>query len=94
MAYSLDYTGSFKKDYKRLKKRGLPLDLLKEAIQILVETGSLPAEYNPHKLSGVRSGKWECHINGRNSDWLMVWEQDDNSLTLLMLRTGSHADIF
>ncbi len=40
MAYSLDYTGSFKKDYKRLKKRGLPLDLLKEAIQILVETGS------------------------------------------------------
>lgn len=94
MAYSLDYTGSFKKDYKRLKKRGLPLDLLKEAIQILVETGSLPAEYNPHKLSGVRSGKWECHINGHNSDWLMMCEQDDNSLTLLMLRTGSHADIF
>ncbi len=94
MAYSLDYTGGFKKDYKRLKKRGLPLAQLKEAIQILVETGSLPSEYNPHKLSGVHSGKWECHINGRNSDWLMVWEQDDNKLTLLMLRTGSHADIF
>ena len=94
MAYSLDYTGAFKKDYKRLKKRGLPLDLLREAIQILVDTGSLPPEYNPHKLSGSRSGQWESHINGRNSDWLLVWEQDDNKLTLLMLRTGSHSDIY
>ncbi|MDE6337951.1 MAG: type II toxin-antitoxin system YafQ family toxin [Muribaculaceae bacterium] len=94
MAYSLDYTGSFKKDYKRLKKRGLPLDLLKEAIQILVENGCLPPEYRPHKLSGTYSGRWECHINGRNSDWLLVWEQNDTTLTLLMLRTGSHSDLF
>lgn len=40
MKYSIDYAGSFKKDYKRLKKRGLPLDLLKETIKILVENGS------------------------------------------------------
>ncbi|MDE6279375.1 MAG: type II toxin-antitoxin system YafQ family toxin [Paramuribaculum sp.] len=94
MSYSIDYTGSFKRDYKRLKKRGLPLDMLKEAIQILVETGTLPSEYSPHKLSGSYAGLWECHINGRNSDWLLVWEQNDTSLTLLMLRTGSHSDIF
>ena len=94
MEYSLDYAGSFKKDYKRLKKRGLPLALLKETIKILVETGSLPAEYKPHKLIGKYAGKWECHINGRNSDWLLIWEQNDKTLTLLMLRTGSHSDIF
>ncbi len=94
MSYSIDYAGSFKKDYKRLKKRGLPLDLLKETINTLVETGSLPAKYTPHKLVGKYAGKWECHINGRNSDWLLVWEQNDTTLTLLMLRTGSHSDIF
>ena len=55
MAFSIDYAGSFKKDYKRLKKRGLPLDKLKEAIQILVETGALPMEYRPHKLTGIMS---------------------------------------
>lgn len=94
MVYSIDYAGSFKKDYKRLQKRGLPLQQLKEAIQILVEKGSLPPKYKPHKLVGKYSGKWEYHIDGRNSDWIMIWEQNDSTLTLLLLRTGSHSDIF
>ena len=94
MSYSIDYAGSFKKDYKRLKKRGMPIEKLKKAIQILAETGSLPPEYRPHKLVGKYAGKWECHIDGPNSDWLMVWDQNDMELTLLMLRSGSHSDIF
>lgn len=94
MPYSIDYAGSFKKDYKRLKRRGLPLDKLKKAIQILVQTGSLPPEYRPHKLVGKYVGMWECHISGPKSDWIMVWDQNDSELTLLMLRTGSHSDLF
>lgn len=94
MAYSIDYTVRFKKDYKRLRKRGLPLERLKEAIAILTEHGILPPEYRAHKLVGDYAGKWECHISGPNSDWLMVWDQNDTELTLLMLRTGSHSDIF
>lgn len=94
MAYSIDYTGSFKKDYKRLKKRGLPVDKLEEAIRLLAANGNLPVEYRPHKLVGNYAGKWECHINGQNSDWIMVWDQDDTTLSLLMLRKGSHSDIF
>lgn len=94
MSYKIDYTGGFKKDYKRLKKRGLPIDMLGEAIKILSETGTLPPRYRPHKLVGKYAGKWECHIDGPNSNWLMVWEQNDTELTLLMLRTGSHSDIF
>lgn len=94
MSYSIDYSGNFKRDFKRLKKRGLPENLLKEAIKILSETGTLPAKYRPHKLVGKYAGKWECHIDGPNSDWLMVWDQNDTELTLLMLRTGSHSDIF
>lgn len=94
MSYSIDYAGSFKKDYKRLKKRGMPIEKLKKAIQTLAEKGSLPPEYRPHKLVGKYAGKWECHIDGPNSDWLMVWDQNDMELTLLMLRSGSHSDIF
>jgi len=94
MLYSIDYTGGFKKDYKRLKKRGLPIEELEEAIKILANTGTLPPDYRPHKLVGKYAGKWECHINGQNSDWLMVWDQNDTELTLLMLRTGTHSDIF
>ena len=56
--------------------------------QELYQTHTIPTNYRRY------AGKWECHIGGRNSDWLMVWEQNDTELTLLMLRTGSHADIY
>lgn len=89
--YTIKYTNQFKRDWKLCKKRGLPMDLLQTAITILAQTGTLPPEYRPHKLSGNRIGEWECHIK---PDWLLIWEQDDNELTLLMLNTGTHSDIF
>ncbi len=92
--YTLEVTNKFKKDFKRCMKRGLEIEKIQEAMRMLEASGSLPDEYRPHKLVGNYIGKWECHIGGRNSDWLMVWEQDDTKLTLLMLRTGTHSDIF
>ena len=64
---------------------------LKTALNILVENGSLPPEYKPHKLSGNLEAQRECHIEG---DWLMRWIQNDTELTLLMLETGTHSDMF
>ena len=64
---------------------------IQEAISILAETGSLPAQYRPHRLSGKYTGQWECHIE---PDWLMVWEQNDTELNLLFLYTGTHSDLF
>ncbi|MCM1450907.1 MAG: type II toxin-antitoxin system YafQ family toxin [Clostridium sp.] len=94
MKYTIRNTKKFDKDLKRCAKRGLPMRLIAEALKILEATGTLPNEYRPHKLVGKYAGKWECHIDGRNSDWIMVWEQNETELTLLMLRTGSHSDIF
>ena len=56
MAYTLIYTGQFKKDLKRCQKRGLDIELLHKVITLLQENGSLPAEYKPHILSGQFSG--------------------------------------
>ena len=89
--YSIDYTNRFKKDLKRCQKRGLDIQLIQEAIGLLAATGSLPAKYRPHKLSGQFNGCWECHIE---PDWLMTWEQNDMELTLLFLQTGTHSDLF
>ena len=91
MSYTILTTNQFKKDLKRCHKRGLPMDILKQAIDILKETGTLPASYKPHKLRGNRQGQWECHLQ---PDWLLVWEQNDTELILLMLNTGTHSDIF
>ncbi|MBD9092570.1 MAG: type II toxin-antitoxin system YafQ family toxin [Bacteroides oleiciplenus] len=91
MAYSLTYTGQFKKDLKRCQKRGLDIGLLYKVITLLQENGFLPAEYKPHLLSGQLSGYWECHIK---PDWLLIWAQDDKELTLLLMNTGTHSDLF
>jgi mRNA interferase YafQ len=89
--YSIDTTKRFDKDLKLCLKRGLNIQFVYDAITILRSTGSLPAQYHPHKLSGNLDGIWECHIK---PDWLMTWEQSDTQLTLLFLRTGSHSDLF
>lgn len=42
-------------------------------------------------MSGNKSGVWECHVQ---QDLLLVWEQDDELLTLLFLQAVTHSDIF
>ena len=89
--YKLIYSNKFKKSLKKCEKRGLNVELLRETLNILVETGTLPAKYRPHKLVGKYAGAWECHIT---PDWLLVWEQYDDELLLLLIDTGSHSDLF
>ena len=89
--YQIDYSNRFNKDLKRCMKRGLDIKLIKDAIDLLADTGSLPIQYRPHKLVNQKREIWECHIQ---PDWLMIWEQNDNLLTLLFLQTGTHSDLF
>ena len=91
MKYAIKPSKRFEKDLKRCEKRGYDMRLIKEVITLLAETGSLPAIYRPHKLSGDYAGCWECHIK---PDWLLLWEQYDNELVLLLTSTGSHSDLF
>lgn len=58
---------------------------------MLVEKGALPSKYHPHRLVGTYAGAWECHIQ---PNWLLIWQQDNATLTLLLLDTGTHSDIF
>lgn len=91
MKYQLRFTGEFKRSLKRCLKRGFKEELLIEVLNILVETGHLPAKYKPHLLQGNYKGYWECHIT---SDWLLIWKQYDRELILLMTNTGTHSDLF
>lgn len=91
MAYEVKVTKNFKKNVALCKRRGYPMDLLREALDILIDTGTLPEKYRPHKLQGNHAGEWEAHIA---PDWLITWEQNDDELILLMLSTGTHSDLF
>jgi mRNA interferase YafQ len=89
--YKISFTNKFKKDYKLCKKRGYDIALLEEVISLLVKNGKLPSKYKPHILKGNYDGLWECHLK---PDWLLIWLQDDNELTLLLTNTGTHSDLF
>ena len=89
--YSINYSKRFVKDLKRCRKRGLNIELIKDAVTLLASTGSLPMKYRPHKLVNQKPETWECHIL---PDWLMTWQQNDMELTLLFLQTGTHSDLF
>ena len=73
----------------------MDLELLETVIKTLSEKGVLPESYYPHPLKGYKKKAnetvMECHIK---SDWLLVWLQNNNELTLLLADTGTHSDLF
>lgn len=88
---TIKYQTAFKKDYKRIKRRGYNTALLETVIGILADGKELPAEYKDHALIGDYKGCRECHIA---PDWLLVYEIVERDLLLYLTRTGTHSDIF
>ncbi len=73
-----------------MKKQGKNLSLLKNIIDQLLLEQTLPPENRDHHLSGKYTGYRECHIQ---SDWLLIYKQDNENLILTVSRTGSHAEL-
>ena len=89
--YTVRTTQEFDKDVKRCKQQGRNMQHLKDVVDLLIEDGCVPEEYSPHLLHDKYAGLWECHIE---DDWLLIWRQNDNKLTLLLTNTGSHNELF
>lgn len=80
----------FRNDLKRLRKRNYDLSKLENVVDRLAKGDRLEQRYHDHNLSGGLSGFRECHIM---PDWLLVYRIEGNDLILLLMRTGTHADI-
>ena len=91
MAYTLRTTSRFRKDYKRMQKRGLDMSLLDEVITLLASGEPLDEKYHDHALGGDYAGHRECHVA---PDWLLVYYTLDDILVLTLARTGTHSDLF
>ena len=89
--YSIRYTTLFKRQRKLLIRRGYDIKLLDDVIVMLANGERLPEMYRDHALSGNRKGRRDCHIR---PDWILIYERNDNVLTLLLCETGTHADLF
>ena len=85
-----EFTGQFKKDYKRAVKRGGKPEKLEEVITLLCEEKPLPEKFRDHQLQNSRNYK-ECHIE---PDWLLIYRIEAERLILELIRTGTHSDLF
>ena len=82
-------TTKFRKDYKRIKKRGYDLSLLEKVINTLLYEEPLDQKYRDHALTGNYIGFRECHIQ---PDWLLIYAISDSELILTASRTGTQSD--
>jgi mRNA interferase YafQ len=91
MEYQVKWTSKFKNSYKLAKKRGLDISLFKSVIRKLQHGEQLDERYRDHELKGEYKGLRECHIK---PDWLLIYLIEDEMLTLTLIDTGSHSDLF
>jgi len=83
-------TTKYRRDARRLKKRGYDLELLIIAQSLLAETGTLPEQYKPHPLRGDYVDCIDAHIE---PDWILIYELVADNIIVLR-RTGTHSDLF
>ena len=88
---TIKYHTMFKKDFKRIKKRGYDISRLETIVELLANEVPLPEQFKDHNLSGNYNGFRECHIA---PDWLLIYQVNNNELVLVLSRTGSHSDLF
>jgi mRNA interferase YafQ len=86
---SLRYSTAFKKDYKRLQKRGWNLTKLRPVLERLAGGETNEEQYKDHPLRGKYAGARDCHVE---PDWVLIYAIIGEELRLL--RTGTHADLF
>jgi mRNA interferase YafQ len=82
-------TSQFKRDVKRMQRRGKDLEKLKGVLESLVKEQRLAPKYRDHVLVGQYKGTRECHIE---PDWLLIYELAESEIVLI--RTGSRSDLF
>jgi len=91
MKYTVRRTKKFRKELKKMLKRGADLDKLETVVNVLAAGEALPPQYRDHALTGDLEGTRDCHIT---PDWLLLYRIENDVLVLTLTRTGSHSDLF
>lgn len=83
-------TKQFKKSFKRVAKQGKDMEKLFTIVELLVKQAELPSSLKDHELKGRWKGIRELHIE---PDWLLAYQVKNDELVLLLIDTGSHAQM-
>lgn len=82
-------SAQFRRDVKRVEKRGKDMRKMREILLLLLAQEVLPERFKDHPLRGEWKGYRDAHIE---PDWLLIYRIAGEELHLV--RTGSHSDLF
>ena len=89
---TIEFTGQFKRDYKRESKgthKKTLVEDLNNAFKLLVADKKLPEKYYDHPLVGNWKDHRDCHIK---PDLVLIYRKPDDT-TLQLVRLGSHSQL-
>lgn len=89
--FLLKFSSRFKKDLKSYKYDKVFLVELEKVLDILAKGKDLPDKNLNHPLIGEFKGCFECHIK---PDILLIYKIEKSELIVLLLRAGSHSNLF
>ncbi len=72
-----------------MEKRGKDFSELRHVVELLATGTPLEPRHRDHPLSGGYAGSRDCHIE---PDWVLIHERTADEL--LLVRTGTHSDLF
>ncbi|MDD3032583.1 MAG: type II toxin-antitoxin system YafQ family toxin [Candidatus Pacebacteria bacterium] len=87
--FCLKYSNRFKKDLKYYKYKDEVLIEFKKVLDILIGGDCFPEKNCNHSLKGEFKDCFECHVK---PDIILIYKIEDS--IVLLLRIGSHSDIF
>ena len=69
MKYKISTSKKYKRDLRKMLRRGYDMKKMEAVVGMLASGVSLPREYHDHQLHGAWEGLRECHVS---PDWLLV----------------------
>ncbi|MGD0801235.1 MAG: type II toxin-antitoxin system YafQ family toxin [Terracidiphilus sp.] len=91
----IEWTRQFKRDYKRTKASSRYRDDLETLLPAVLDKLEVDQELDPkfkdHALTGEMAGFRECHLR---PDLLLVYTKAEAPPSLILMRIGSHSELF
>jgi mRNA interferase YafQ len=82
-------SSKFRRDVKRLEKRGKDMRKLRAIMAILIEEQPLPSAHLDHPLRGNWHGFRDLHVE---PDWILIYRVVGHEVQFA--RSGTHSDLF
>lgn len=88
---SVIYENDFKRNKKKMLKRGRDTSKLDKIVGYLATYQKDKLKDNHPLTKGKYKGNWDCHVE---VDWVLIYRYENNNLILVLVTTGDRQMIF